>query len=257
MLKNITHRPVQQVSLVGAGPGDPELMTLRAWHLLQQADVVLYDGLAGSQILDLLSDNVIKIYSGKRYKDGVNQSDRMQAIFDCYDEHLSKGNRIVRLKGGDPLIFSRTTEEAEYLLKKGVTFEIVPGVTSGFAGAALNGIPLTRREEVRNLIICTASTTNEGNYDFSDIANFLKSKSMVMIYMGGNKLESMVQYFMNSGIPSSTEICLLSNISLPEQYSILGTFKDIVARSEGKIKYPVLIVVGKSIEFFIKEHLHV
>ncbi|MCG8698875.1 MAG: uroporphyrinogen-III C-methyltransferase [Bacteroidales bacterium] len=249
-------RKLLPVTIVGSGPGNPELLTLRAWHVLSKAGVILYDDLVGAEIIDIIPQSTEKIYVGKRYQDGANQKKRLENILHLYRKYLDMGKNLVRLKGGDPMIFSRTDAELVFLQNENIDYEIVPGLTSGLAGASLNSMPLTVREKVRSLVCLTASTI-DGNDEFNEqVYNYLKLDSTVMIYMGGNMLDLLIE-FLKKKMPGDLEIVLISNISRENQHIVSSTLKDVHNVLEVSVQLPVVIYLGYSLLNYIRNSKNV
>ncbi len=233
-----------KVYLVGAGPGDPGLITVRGKSLLERAEVAVYDYLASKKLLKHLPASAEKIYVGK--KGGVKHIHSQDEINQMLVDHARAGKMVVRLKGGDPFIFGRGGEEVERLHQAGVSFEIVPGVTSATAAATYAGIPITHRDYTATVAFITGHedpTKETSNIDWSKLATGVGT---LVVYMGIKNLPSIVENLVKHGRDPKTPVAVVRWASTPEQRSVVGTLEtiaEIVVESE--IKPPSLIIVGE------------
>jgi uroporphyrin-III C-methyltransferase len=231
-----------KVYLVGAGPGDPKLLTVKAVELLNEADVVIYDRLVHEEILNLAPKEVEKIYVGKRTgKHEVPQNKITSLII----QKAEGGGKVVRLKGGDPFIFGRGGEEAEALAEKGIEFEVVPGVSSAIAAPEYAGIPLTHRDYASSVAIITGHRAGEDErvINWRKIANAVDT---IVILMGVESLNSIVGKFLDGGIRPDKPVAIVESGTYPQQRTIIGTLGTIVKKAEQRhIKPPSVIVVGE------------
>ena len=225
-----------KVYLVGAGPGDPELLTLKALRVLKSADVVLHDALIGPEILALIPRKAIRENVGKRC--GM-KSARQQDIHQLLLNYARLDLQVVRLKGGDPLIFGRCGEEIEALRQGGIDFEIVPGITAALGAAAAAHIPLTRREMASSLVILTSHRAKNGEAVWPSP---LPKNSTLVIYMPGQEYESVAQKLVDNGIASETACAIISQASSPEENVHVTTIERLAAAP--KLPTPNLLVVG-------------
>ncbi|MCG2578933.1 uroporphyrinogen-III C-methyltransferase [Dechloromonas sp. XY25] len=229
-----------KVWLVGAGPGDPELLTIKAARLISQADALVYDHLVGSGIMDLARADAHVIYAGKESsKHTMPQGDINQLLVELAREGLS----VVRLKGGDPFIFGRGGEELETLAASGVPFEVVPGVTAAAGCAAYSGFPLTHREHAQAVTFVTGHLKDGTvNLDWPGLA---RPNQTVVFYMGIGAAAEICRQMINHGLPSLTPAAVVRNGTQADQQTVLGTLGTLPHRiAESGIKPPALIVVG-------------
>lgn len=228
------------VYLIGAGPGDPDLMTFKALRLLQQADVVLYDRLIGPGILEMCRRDAEKIYVGKeRSAHAMPQSDINSTLLSLALE----GKKVARLKGGDPFIFGRGGEEIEGLLEAGIHFEVVPGITAASGAACYGGIPLTHRDHAQSVRFITGHTKNHQ----LDLPwhEFLNEHETLVFYMGLAGLSIICDALMAAGRPRSTPIALVERATRVDQRVLTGTLETICARvAEVKPQAPTLLIIG-------------
>ena len=228
------------LSLVGAGPGDPELITLKAIRVLRQANVVLYDALANDALLGYASPKAITRFVGKRYGcHALSQSEINHLIIDYAFSH----GRVVRLKGGDPFVFGRAQEEIEAARSQGIDVEIIPGISSAIAVPALQMIPLTCRG-INESFWVTTGTTQSGDIS-SDIQLAAQSSATVIILMAMSKLEAIMDIFMAHG-KKETPVAIIQDGTTAKEKLVLGTVKDIAFQSQyAGITNPAIIVVGE------------
>ncbi|MCY3839382.1 MAG: siroheme synthase CysG, partial [Gammaproteobacteria bacterium] len=212
------------VSLVGAGPGDPDLLTLKALHRLQRADVVYHDKLVGAGILDRCRRDARKVDVGRRSGDGLGVASRQAFINDRLEEDARRGMRVVRLKGGDPLVFGRGGEEIEALVERGVPFEVVPGVTAGLGCAAITGIPLTHRQWAQSVRFVTAQIHRDADPDWPELA---KPGQTLVVYMGLGALGRLCDRLVSAGADPATPAAAISKATLPEQRIVVGSIRDL------------------------------
>ncbi|WP_372775498.1 uroporphyrinogen-III C-methyltransferase [Mangrovibacterium sp.] len=205
------------ISIVGAGPGDPELLTIRALRRIEQADIILYDALHGEDILELSSPKCIKIYAGKHYQDGQHQTERQEQIHAQLKLYALQGKRVVRLKAGDPFIFGRGAEELEFCLRENLCIEVVPGITAGLAAATTFHIPVTLRGVNSMALFYTGHKRNGGFVDIETVASVIKANAPVMVYMGLKNLEILVAELLDREVASDTPIQIASRVGHNDQ----------------------------------------
>jgi len=233
------------VALVGAGPGDPELVTLKALRLLQEADVVLYDNLVNPGILELARRDSEKIYVGKRRRfHGIRQ----EGINALLVEHARAGRQVVRLKGGDPFIFGRGGEEIETLAEQGIDCVVVPGITAAMGAASYAGIPLTHRNVSQSVRFVTGHRQHDTvNLDWPELA---RADQTVVVYMGLLGLEEILRRLIEHGMPPATPAALVERATLPEQQVIVGTVSDLAAQVQAAaVSGPTLVIIGDVVAY--------
>ena len=237
------------ISIVGAGPGDPELLTIKALKRIQEADCILHDALVSEEILNLARPQAQRIYVGKIYQDGQDQTDRQEWINQLIIELAEKGQKVVRLKSGDPMIFGRGAEEIRFCIENGLNYEVIPGVTSALGAASLYGIPLTERGK-NSMVLFGTGHYCEG--DFCDLESFvsvLKSGSPIIFFMGLNKLVKLAGRLMDHGISPEMNVQILSKVSQADASSLEGKLGTIAQTLEiEKPPMPALVIIGKNVE---------
>lgn len=240
--RNADHQKnsVGEVWLIGAGPGDPDLLTFRALRLMQQADVVLYDRLVSPAILNLTRRDADRIYVGKKRADhAVPQNEINQLLVDLALE----GKSVVRLKGGDPFIFGRGGEEIELLAESGVPFQIVPGITAASGCATYAGIPLTHRDHAQSCAFVTGHL-KDGTVDLN-WRSLATPNQTVVIYMGLVGLPVICEKLIEHGVSGDMQIALVQQGTTQNQKVFVGTLSTMVEKIEGiKIQAPTLIIIG-------------
>lgn len=236
--------PQGEVYLVGAGPGDAELLTLKALRLMQQADVIIYDRLVSQPILDLCRRDAQKIYVGKaRCQHTVPQQDINQLLVD----YAQQGKRVCRLKGGDPFIFGRGGEEIQHLMQYHIPFQIVPGITAASGCSAYAGIPLTHRDYAQSVRFLTGHL-KEGSPELPWQELIYENQTLVL-YMGLVGLEQICQKLIAHGQRADMPIALISKGTTPEQKIVIGTLADIADKvTQQQIKAPTLIIIGEVVK---------
>ncbi len=231
-----------QVYLVGAGPGDPNLLTLRAFHLLQKADVILPDDLVSDEILALAHAGTTIIPVGKR----CGQPRITQAgIHELMLHHAGLGKSVVRLKSGDPLVFGRVNEEIEALRGAGIPFEIVPGITAAFAVAASLKTPLTDRNSASKLILATAHHSADKTAPVAWEGAF-PADSTLVLYMPGRDFAGLSESLMAVGIPPETPVAAVSKASTPDEQVTATTLAELPNSQPGPA--PLLVLIGHAIQ---------
>lgn len=227
------------VYLIGAGPGDPELLTLRAARLLSEADVVLYDRLVSPEILARARRDAERVFVGKEAGHHHATQDRINELL---VEYASRGLRVARLKGGDPFIFGRGGEELDVLRAHGIEVITVPGITAGLGAAAQAGIPLTHRRVAEAVTLVTAAGENGDTLNWPALAS---PRQTVVFYMGVGHLERIAMRLVEAGAPASRPVAVIERATLPDERIVVGTLADIAARVRAQeINPPALLIVG-------------
>lgn len=226
--------------LIGAGPGDTELITIKAIRLLEQADVILYDALANDELLNYASANCIKRFVGKRYGCHALSQEEINTLIVEYGQ---KYKTVIRLKGGDPFVFGRAQEEIETARLAGMDVEVVPGISSAIAVPASQMIPLTCRG-INESFWVTTGTTKSGEIS-ADIKLAAQSSATVVILMAMSKLEAIMDIFSNNG-KANTPVAIIQNGTTKDEKMITGTVKDIFFKASfEEIANPAIIIVGE------------
>ena len=234
-------RDVGSVALVGAGPGDPGLLTLRALRLLNQADVILHDRLVSPGVLALARRDADFIEVGKQAANHHVSQDGIHALM---LEHARAGRRVVRLKGGDPFVFGRGGEELEFLHAHGIAFEVVPGITAALACAAYAGVPLTHRDHAQSVRLLTAHCKD--SLDTLDWRALAQEKQTLAVYMGVAGLAGFRDRLLAHGRDASTPFALVENGSRPEQRVVTGTLAELPSlAARHAVQSPALLILGE------------
>ena len=234
------------VHLIGAGPGDAELLTLKAHRLIQQADVVMYDWLVNPDIIKMIPSHVERIFVGKKCgRHSMQQADICQLLV----EVALTGKNVVRLKGGDPAIFARAAEECDILAKHHIDFAIVPGITAASGASAYAGIPLTHRDCAQSVRFITAhlkSATDEPNWQALVAGASASHGETLVFYMGLKRIETIMQRLETHGLAVNTPVAVVDQASTPQQQVCIGTLENIAKRvTERNFQGPAVTIVGE------------
>ncbi|MDJ0579249.1 uroporphyrinogen-III C-methyltransferase [Crocosphaera sp.] len=246
MTQNISETCLGKVYLVGAGPGDPGLMTIKGKTLLEHADVVVYDALVSPPILDMIGEKAIKIHAGKRRgRHSKLQAETTQILM----EKARQYPVVVRLKGGDPFVFGRGGEEMQDLVNAGIPVEVVPGITSGIAAPAYAGIPVTHRGYSSSVTFVTGHEA-VGKYrpkiNWEAIA---QGSETIVIYMGVHNLPNIITKLQKGGLTSATPIALIRWGTRSEQEQLIGTLETIIEQVEtANFEAPAIAIIGNVVE---------
>ncbi|MBH3422519.1 uroporphyrinogen-III C-methyltransferase [Pseudomonas gessardii] len=254
-LPSVLHSPFHpgEVALVGAGPGDPRLLTLRAWSLLMQADAVVFDRLISAELLTLIPLTCARHYVGKA--SGYHSLPQEQ-INELLAELAQQGQRVVRLKGGDPFVFGRGAEELEYLLAQGVSCQVVPGITAASGCSAYAGIPLTHRDLVNSCRFVTGHLQRDGELKlpWDSLAD---SSQTLVFYMGLSNLAMIAERLIGAGLSADTPAALICNGARADQQVHRGTLRLLPALAlMCEPGVPTLTVIGQVVELFADAALH-
>lgn len=235
-----------EVWLVGAGPGDPDLLTFKALRMMQHADVVLYDRLVGDGIIDLVRRDAERIYVGKKPNEHTLTQ---REITDLMIERAKRGERVLRLKGGDPFIFGRGGEELEDVAAHGIPVEVVPGITAAAGCGAAAGIPLTHRDHAQSCVFITAH--GAGGVIDHDWTRYAQKGQTVVVYMGLNAIGAVTAAALSQGVDHDMPVAVIDNGTRLDQRVITGTLNDIEARvREAQLPGPALIVIGHVVTLY-------
>ena len=231
---------VGKVFLVGAGPGDPELLTLKAFRLISSADIVFYDSLISDEILKMIPRNAERVHVGKRAKKHLASQDEINQLLVDY---AIKGLRVVRLKGGDPFIFGRGGEELQELIKHNIQFEVVPGITAASGCASYAGIPLTHRDYSQSVVLVTAHQKDSASVNWQSM---VADNQTLVFYMGILKNRVISSSLIAHGLDENTPVAVVERGTQINQRVVVGKLGQLSELVEGQsIEMPALIIVGK------------
>ena len=237
---------IGKVYLVGAGPGDPDLITLKAIELIKKADVVLYDRLVSKKILTMIPKRCKSIYVGRAVGDDTTHQDSTNELMVKYAK-LKK--TVVRLKGGAPIIFGRGGEEAEFLKSFKIKYEIIPGITSGIGSATYAGIPLTHRQFASSVVFVTGHEDPEKKTEVVKWKKLAKSVDTIVIMMGLSRIEEISKKLIEGGMDKTTPVAVIQNGTTPKQKMIKGTISNISNKiKRNKIRPPTNIIIGRVVD---------
>ncbi len=232
-----------KVYLVGAGPGDAKLITLRAVELIQKANVVLYDRLVSKKIISMIPKKVKKVYVGRSVGDDTKHQDSTNELMVKYAD---TNQNVVRLKGGDPIIFGRGGEESEYLKKHKIKFEIIPGITSGIGSATYSGIPLTHRSFASSVVFVTGHEDPEKKKEAVKWKNLAKSVDTIVIMMGLSRVGVICKQLAQGGMDKKMPVAVIQDGTTSKHKMISGNISNIARRvKQGGFKPPCIIIIGK------------
>lgn len=238
-----------KVYLVGAGPGDPELITVKGAKILAKADVVIYDRLVNPETLKYASNAKELICVGKRRGESWKQEEINKLLVEKAENY----DVVVRLKNGDPLLLARGGEECEALRNSGIEYEIIPGITSALAAPAYAGIPVTHREYSSSIAITTGHRREgtKGNLDY--LTKILEAVDTTIILMGATNLRRIIERALEAGLPSSTPVAVIENATLKNQRTTTGSLGNILELAEERgVKAPAVIVIGETVKLHEK-----
>ena len=241
------------VYLVGAGPGDPELITLKALRLIKTCDALVHDALMPNEITKVAGKNTEIFYVGKRAgKCSVPQAETNSLMLKLAKE----GKSVVRLKGGDPFVFSRGGEEVSFLEKNGVSVEIVPGITSGIAAPSYLGIPLTHRDGASSVTFVTGHEQMDKDKKSVKWRELAQSSDSLIIYMGIRNIEFIIEELILGGLDTKTKCAVIQEATLKNQRCIVTELKDLSETiKDQQFLSPSIIVIGKIVEFKVNNNI--
>ncbi|KAA1245175.1 uroporphyrinogen-III C-methyltransferase [Aquimarina sp. RZ0] len=232
------------VAIVGAGPGDPELLTVKAYKRIKEADIILHDNLVSDSILSI-NERGENVYVGRKFGDTSDQIARQKKINELLQKNYLLGKKVVRLKSGDPYVYGRAAEEARYLTEKNTPFEVIPGISAALAAANIFNIPITERNKSNAMLICTAHTADYSFEQLTGIAHMLKAGNTISIYMGLKSLHRIVPKLLDVCKDPTIPVSIASRVSREDQAILtgtLGTIQDLVANSD--LQMPAVLLVG-------------
>lgn len=235
--------PKGKVYICGAGPGDADLLTIKASKLLSKCDIILYDRLVNRSMLRMASQHSKKIYVGRESGDAtINQKITNELMLKYADD----GKKVLRLKGGDPFIFGRGGEEAEFLSSKNIKYEIVPGISSLNGAAVYAGIPLTHRDHSSSVVILTGHESIDKKKSSIKWDSVSKAADTIVIFMGLEQLRSITRRLISSGLTEDTKIAVIENATSNRQRVIMGNLSNIEKKvKQKKVQSPSIIIIGK------------
>jgi uroporphyrin-III C-methyltransferase len=251
-------KPKGKVYICGAGPGDADLLTIKASKLLSKCDIILYDRLVNRSMLRMASQHSKKIYVGRESGDPtINQNITNELMAKYADD----GKKVLRLKGGDPFIFGRGGEEAEFLSSKNIKYEIVPGISSLNGAAVYAGIPLTHRDHSSSVVILTGHESIDKKKSSIKWDSVSKAADTIVIFMGLEQLRFITRKLISTGLTENTKIAVIENATSKRQRVIMGNLSNIEKKvKQKKVQSPSIIIIGKvvgiqnKIEWFPPNH---
>lgn len=235
------------VHIVGAGPGDPDLLTIKALRALEAAEVVVLDRLLSTEVLALIPPGAMRVFAGKARGQHARSQDETNELL----VNLARaGHRVVRLKGGDPLVFGRGSEEAQHLAQNGIPFEIVPGITAAAGCAAAAGIPLTHRGLASGVRFVTGHCHDDEPLDLN-WGSLADPQTTLMIYMGLAHIAEISCRLIEAGLPADSPAAAIANGTMPDQVVLIATLATIADRvTERSLSAPVLFIVGQVVALY-------
>lgn len=234
------------VYLVGAGPGDPNLITIRAVELLQKANVVLYDRLVSRRILNMASKSAEKIYVGRAVGDPTTHQNNTNELMLKY---AKEKKRVIRLKGGDPIMFGRGGEEAEFLRENDIKYELVPGITSGIGSATYSGIPLTHRKHSSSVVFVTGHEDPEKKTQAVKWRRLAKSVDTIVIMMGLSRIDIICKELIKGGMNENTPVAVIQDGTTLKHRTIIGDVSNISSKiKRAKVRPPANIIIGNVVQ---------
>ncbi|MFA5327812.1 MAG: uroporphyrinogen-III C-methyltransferase [Prolixibacteraceae bacterium] len=234
------------ISIVGAGPGDPELLTMKAHQRLANAEAVLYDALHGTEVLEIAPKTAERIYVGKIQCDGQDQMERQNAIHQKMFELAKLGKRVVRLKTGDPMVFGRGAEEIRFCKENRLNYEVIPGITTEVAGSALLEVPITERNKSPMVLLYTGHRTNGSISNIESVVEVLKGGGTVSMYMGLKSIGLLAKTVIEKGIDGKIPVHILSQVSQKGQAIFTSSLFHIQEDMETtSLKTPAIFMIGR------------
>jgi uroporphyrin-III C-methyltransferase len=233
-----------KVFICGAGPGDPGLISVKGYRLLRKCDVVLYDRLVSKKLVDKIPSTIKKIYVGR--ESGKTASTHQSRTNKLMLTYVLKGKSVLRLKGGDPLIFGRGAEEAEYLRRHNIQFEIIPGISSAIAAPAYAGIPLTHRGYSSSVAFITGHEDETKQHLDVNLKAVASAVDTIVVLMGIERIKEIVQNLQAGGLKGSTRVAIVEKGTMKDQRVVVGNLNTILKKAvRYKVTSPAVIVVGR------------
>lgn len=234
------------ISIVGAGPGDPELLTIKAHKRLEQADAVLFDALHGTEVLKIAPESAKKIYVGKLHRDSQDQMERQNSIHQWMLKLAQQGKRVVRLKTGDPMVFGRGAEEIRFCKENQLNYEVIPGITTAVAGSALMEIPITERHKSPMVLLYTGHRTNGSLSNIKSVVEVLKGGGSVSMYMGLKSIALLAKTVVDQGINNQLPVHVLSKVSQDGQSILTSNLSNISNDMQfNQLETPAIFIIGE------------
>ena len=235
-----------KVFIVGAGPGDPKLITLKAVEIIKSADIVLYDRLVSKKIIGMIPKKTEKIYVGRNIGDDYKHQNTTNELMLRY---VQRNRNVVRLKGGDPFIFGRGGEEAEFLKQHHIKYEIIPGITSGIGSAEYSGIPLTHRDYASSVVFVTGHEDAKKTKETVNWKKLAMAVDTIVIMMGLSRLEIICEKLISGGLEKKTPVAVIQSGTTNEHRMIKGNLLNISRKVEqARVKPPSIIIIGKVVD---------
>tara|TARA_B110000037_G_scaffold222815_1_gene299748 strand:- start:3355 stop:4731 length:1377 start_codon:yes stop_codon:yes gene_type:complete len=240
ILLGMKSKKIGEVFLVGAGPGERDLLTIRALHLMQKCDICIYDNLVSKDILELVRRDADLVYAGKKQDQHTLSQDKINSLLIKF---AKQGKKVLRLKGGDPFIFGRGGEEIESLMKNKILFQVVPGITAASGIASYSGIPLTHRDHAQSCLFLTGHI-KDGVINFEWSKLIVENQTLV-VYMGLLSLDELVKKLLHHGMTKKMPIAIIESGTTAKQKVLIGELSNIKSKvNKAKIKSPALIIIG-------------
>ena len=239
-----TKEHLPEISIVGAGPGNKNLLTLKAFNAIENAEIILHDNLISSEILEI-NTHAERIYVGRKFGDKEDQETRQNNINTLMKSHCEQGNKVVRIKSGDPYIYGRAAEEARFLKKNKLPFTVVPGISAALAAASAVNIPITERRQSNAILICTAHTADYSTEQLKGIAEMLKVGNTLALYMGLKSLDKLIPKLMETCKKPNIPINAISNVSRENEVLLSSTLENIQDDIKKQpLQMPVVFLIG-------------
>ncbi|MBQ4802765.1 uroporphyrinogen-III C-methyltransferase [Aquimarina sp. MMG015] len=239
-----TKQHLPEINIIGAGPGNKNLLTLKALEAIEKAEVILHDNLISDEILDV-NTKAKRMYVGRKFGDSEDQETRQNKINRLMKSHCEQGEKVVRLKSGDPYVYGRAAEEARFLKKHQLPFTVVPGISAALAAANICNIPITERNQSNAMLICTAHTADYSFEQLNGIAHMLKAGNTISIYMGLKSLHRIVPKLLEVCKDDTIPVNAISNASRKQQVIVTGNLGNIEEKvAKATIQMPVVFIIG-------------